>query len=75
MKQPRRVNKKAPSVNGRGLPVNRLHSLITAKAATNKPFLPIADKNFAKCSNAISCLSSLHGKPVLLPSAMLPPLF
>ncbi len=44
-------------------------------AAGEKPFLPVTDKDFQKCSSAINQLTHGHGQPLLLPSELLPPLF
>lgn len=49
----------------------RLHEI----AVNEKPYLPVNEKDFQKCSSAIELLTTKNGQPLLLPSAVLPPLF
>jgi hypothetical protein len=69
-------NREAVSRKGSGLSsaARALIERIDLNAPSEKPFLPIPDKTFAKCSQALHCAADRHGHPIPLPSSLLPPL-
>jgi hypothetical protein len=51
-----------------------LKSRLTAIANQHKPYLPMQDNAFTKCSHVIAKAAVASGRPLPLPGAMLPPL-
>ena len=54
-------------------PAAATQALILERAGSEKPLLPITQPDFIKCSVAINQLTAKPGKPMLLPSELLPP--
>jgi hypothetical protein len=46
---------------------------ILAACATEKPYLPVNEEKFSKCSRAIHYAADRGGTPLPLPSSLLPP--